>query len=284
MGRSTFTSESEKKGTQILADALNYDGLIIDLDGVVWRGKEPIAGAAEAIRALQARGTRVVFLTNEPGRSRPEFVAKLAEMGVPATEADVLTSAAATARFVSSLDDLGCRRAFVVGPPALHEEIRTAGFELVPSEDATRACVVVVGGHEGFDYQELLAATAAIRNGARLFATGRDAVFPTESGPRPGTGAVLAAIETASGAVAHVIGKPERIMFEIAREALGGCDRVAMVGDNLVADIEGAKRAGLDAILVLSGTTSRAELERSNVHPDLVLETLAALPNARRPS
>jgi len=264
--------------------SLDYDGLIIDLDGVVWRGKDPIPGAAEAIRVLRARGTRVVFLTNEPGRSREEFVAKLIEMGIPATKAEVLTSAAATARFLSSLDDLESRRALVVGPPALHEEIRTAGFELVSSDEATRAHVVVVGAHEGFDYEELLAATAAVRNGARLFATGRDAVFPTESGPRPGTGAVLAAVETAGGAVAQVVGKPERIMFEIAREALGGCDRVAMVGDNLVADIEGAKRAGLDAILVLSGTTSRAELERSNVHPDLVLETLAALPNARRPS
>jgi HAD superfamily hydrolase (TIGR01450 family) len=268
-----------------LADtSLNYDGLIIDLDGVVWRGREPIAGAAAAIMALRARGTRVVFLTNEPGRSRRELVAKLAEMGIPATEADVLTSAAATAQFVSSLDDLEGRRALVAGPPALHEEIRAAGFEVVSFEEATRACVVVVGGHEGFDYEELLAATAALRNGARLFATGRDAVFPTESGPRPGTGAVLAAIEIAGGAVAQVIGKPERIMFEIARQALGGADRVAMVGDNLVADIEGAMRAGLDAILVMSGTTSRAELQRSNVLPDLVLETLAALPNAKRPS
>ena len=84
--------------------------------------------------------------------------------------------------------------------------------------------------------------------------------------------------------MAHVIGKPERIMFEMAREALGGADRVAMVGDNLVADIEGAKRAGLEAILVMSGTTSRADLERSNIRPGLVLETLAALPNAKRPS
>jgi HAD superfamily hydrolase (TIGR01450 family) len=263
---------------------LHYDGLIIDLDGVVWRGKEPIAGAAAAIMALRARGIRVVFLTNEPGRSRGELVAKLAGMGVPAKEADVLTSAAATAQFVSSLDDLEGRRALVAGPPALHEEIRTAGFELVSFDEAARACVVVVGGHEGFDYEELLATTAALRNGARLFATGRDAVFPTESGPRPGTGAVLAAVEIAGGAVAQVIGKPERIMFDIARRALGGCDRVAMVGDNLVADIEGAMRAGLDAILVMSGTTSRAELERSNVRPDLVLETLAALPNAKRPS
>lgn len=275
---------SERRKETLPDASLDPDGLIIDLDGVVWRGKDPIPGAAEAIMALRARGTSVVFLTNEPGRSREEFVAKLIEMGIPATKAEVLTSSAATARFLSSLDDLTGRRVLVVGPPALHEEIRTAGFELVSSDEATTAHVVVVGGHEGFDYQELLAATAAVRNGARLFATGRDAVFPTESGPRPGTGAVLAAIEVAGGALAQVIGKPERIMFDTARGALEGADRVAVVGDSLVADIEGAKRAGLDAILVLSGTTSRADLERSNIRPDLVLETIAALPNATGPS
>jgi HAD superfamily hydrolase (TIGR01450 family) len=265
-------------------DPLDHDGLIIDLDGVVWRGNDPIPGAPEAIMALRARGTRVVFLTNEPGKSQEEVVAKLIEMGIRATKTEVLTSAAATARFLSSIDDLEGRRVLVVGPPALHEEIRIAGFELVSSDEATTAHAVVVGGHEGFDYDELLAATAALRNGARLFATGRDAVFPTESGPRPGTGAVLAAIEVAGGAVAQVIGKPERIMFDTAREALKGAGRVAMVGDSLVADIDGAKRAGLDAILVLSGATSRADLERSNIRPDLVLETLAALPDATRPS
>jgi 4-nitrophenyl phosphatase len=137
---------------------------------------------------------------------------------------------------------------------------------------------VVVGGHEGFDYRELSAATVAIRNGARLFATGRDAIFPTPAGPKPGTGSILAAAEIAGGASAVVVGKPEPMMFEIAREALTGCDRIAVVGDHLIADIEGAKRAGIAAVLVLTGTTSRADLEQALIPPDLVLESLATLP------
>lgn len=263
-------------------EAVDYDGLIVDLDGVVWRGDEPIDGAADAIAAVRANGIRVMFLTNEPGSSRTAFADRLTDMGIPATAADVMTSAAATARVVGSLEDLASRRAFVVGPPALHEEIEGVGFQLVSPEEVRQAQVVVVGGHRDFDYAELRAATVALRNGARLFATGRDAVFPTPEGPWPGTGAILAAVETAGGVPAVVVGKPEPIVFEIAREALAGCERVGVIGDHLIADIGGAKRAGLGAILVLTGTTSRVDLERAAIRPDHVLESLAALPGAMR--
>lgn len=261
---------------------VDYDGLIVDLDGVVWSGPDPIDGAAEAIADLRGTGTRVLFLTNEPGSSRSAVAVRLTGMGIPATAADVMTSAAAMARVMGSLEGLASRRAFVIGPPALHDEIKGAGFHLVSPEEARQAEVVVVGGHQGFDYDELRAATAAIRTGARLFATGRDAVFPTPEGPWPGTGAVLAAVETAGGVPAVVVGKPEPIIFEIACEGLGGCDRIAVIGDHLIADIAGAKRAGLEAILVLTGTTSRADLERAVIPPDLVLDSLAALPEAMR--
>ncbi len=257
-----------------------YDGLIVDLDGVVWRGRDPIAGAAQAIAAVRADGVRVLFLTNEPGSSRGTFAARLTGMGIPATASDVMTSAAATARVLGVLDGLATRRAFVIGPPALHDEIAGAGFELVSEEKAREAEVVVVGGHPGFDYGELRAATVAIRNGARLFGTGRDAVFPTPEGPWPGTGAVLAAVETAGGATAVVVGKPEPMVFEIARRALAGCERIAVIGDHLIADVAGARRAGLAAILVLTGTTSRADLPRAAIQPDLVLQSLAELPEA----
>ncbi|HVH53881.1 MAG TPA: HAD-IA family hydrolase [Actinomycetota bacterium] len=162
--------------------------------------------------------------------------------------------------------------------------MENVGFELVAEDDAIQAHVVVVGGHEGFDYRELSAATTAVRNGARLFATGRDAIFPTPVGPKPGTGSIVAAVETAGGASAVVVGKPEPMMFEIAREALAGCERIAVVGDHLIADIEGAKRAGIAAILVLTGTTSRADLKQAVIPPDLVLESLAILPDVVRAS
>jgi len=257
-----------------------YDGLIIDLDGVIWLGGDPIPGVADAVTALRADGMRVLFLTNEPLRSRGAIAGRLAEIGIPATPGDVMTSAAAAARTVGSLAGLRTRRALVVGPPALCDEISDAGFQLLGCEDATQAEVVVVGGHDGFDYRELRAATAAVRHGARLFATGRDPVFPGPGGLEPATGAIVAAVETAGGMPAVVVGKPERIAFEIAREVLAGCRRVAAIGDNLTTDIAGAKHAGLDAILVLTGMASRADLERAVVQPDLVLDSLASAPAA----
>jgi 3-hydroxyisobutyrate dehydrogenase/2-hydroxy-3-oxopropionate reductase len=263
-------------------ESTGYDGLIIDLDGVVWQGSDPIPGAAEAIAAVRGGGTPVLFVTNEPRRSRNALAERLTEIGIPATAADVMTSAAVAARVAGSLPGLVNRRALVAGPPALHDEIKGAGFQLVTSEEAGEAEVVVVGGHEGFDYRELRAAATAVRAGAQLLATGRDAVFPMPDGPWPATGAILAAIETAGGAPAVVVGKPERIMFDIARETLAGCARIGAIGDHLIADIEGAKRAGLDAILVLTGTTSRADIERAMTPPDLVLNSLAALPEAIR--
>jgi 4-nitrophenyl phosphatase len=257
-----------------------YDGLIIDLDGVVWRGRIPIPGAAEAISTLRQHGIRLVFMTNEPGSSRLGLTARLTAMGIAATSADVLTSAAATARTIAGLDSLPDRRTFVIGPHALVEEIRAAGLEVVTGEQARAAPVVVVGAHQGFDYQELRTATLALRNGARLFATGRDAVFPSADAPWPGTGAVLAAVETAGGVSAEVIGKPEAVMFELAQEALAGCERLAVVGDNLSSDIAGAKSAGLHAILVPTGASTRADLDEAKVDPDLVLASIADLPQA----
>jgi HAD superfamily hydrolase (TIGR01450 family) len=255
-----------------------YDGLIVDLDGVVWLGGHPIKGTADAITKLRANGTRVLFLTNDPQSSRGEHANRLTSIGIPATVADVMTSAAATARFLASHPHLRGRRALVIGSPALHQEIEEAGFHIVPPAKPLQAELVVVGGHQGFDYTELRAATTAIANGAELFATGRDAVFPTRDGPWPATGAILAAVETAAGVTATVIGKPEPFIFEIAREVLHECEHVAVVGDNLASDIAGAKRSGLDAILVLTGTTTQGDLEQAEVQPDLVLASLAELP------
>jgi 4-nitrophenyl phosphatase len=269
---------SSERGTD--SPVLDPEGLIFDLDGVIWRGDVPIDGAAEAIDALRARGVRVLFLTNEPRRSRNTIAARLSSMGIPATAADVMTSAVATARAIRTLDAHHAPRVLALGPPALTEEMESEGLQIVAAGEADGAEVVAVAGHEGFNYGELCAATTAIRSGARLFATGRDAVFPTAAGLRPATGAILAAVETAGGTSAVVVGKPERLIFEIARDALGSCRGVAVVGDHLVADVGGAKRAGMTSILVLSGVTARADIAGTDVVPDLVLDSIAQLPDA----
>jgi HAD superfamily hydrolase (TIGR01450 family) len=254
-----------------------YDGLIVDLDGVIWLGGTPIDGAAETIADLRANDIRILFLTNDPQSSAAEQAARLNAIRIPASRSDILTSAVATARYLAAQTALAGADLFAIGSPALHDELRAKGFHLLEPREARRARAVVVAGHEGFDYAELRAATTAVLAGAQLYATGRDAVFPTSDGPSPATGAVLAAVETATGARATVIGKPEPHVFEIARDALAPCERVAVVGDHLVSDIVGAKRAGLEAILVLSGTTTKDEVEWAPIQPDLVLPSLVAL-------
>jgi HAD superfamily hydrolase (TIGR01450 family) len=169
------------------------------------------------------------------------------------------------------------RHVFVIGSPSLRAAIEDEQFEVLDGEHASDAQVVLVGGHEHFGYGELLAATRAIADGARLFGTNRDPMVPTRHGPAPATGAILAAVETASGVRATTIGKPEPYMFEVARAALAGCNHVAVVGDSLTADIRGGKRAGLGAILVLSGATRRSDLDAAGVEPDFIFDDLRGL-------
>jgi 3-hydroxyisobutyrate dehydrogenase/2-hydroxy-3-oxopropionate reductase len=259
------------------ATGARYDGLIVDLDGVVWLGGHPIEGAAATLARLRAGGARVLFLTNDPQHSRATQARRLTEIGIPATADDVLTASAAAAAYLGSQERLSAARTLVVGSQALHDELAEAGLQLLGTDDAETADIVVVGGHDHFDYAELRAAVRAIGSGASLFATGRDPFVPTHHGRDPATGAILAAIETASGATATITGKPEPHIFSIARHLLPGCKRVAMIGDNLATDIAGAKRAGLDAILVLTGATDRGELEHATARPNLVLPSLAAL-------
>jgi 3-hydroxyisobutyrate dehydrogenase len=263
------------------ADVRDYDGLIVDLDGVVWLGREPVDGAVAAVAALRDRGTRLVFLTNDPSSSRDEQVARLAAIGIAAGADDVVTAATATARYLAGRADLAGRPAFVIGSPAFKQEIADAGFALVAASAARRAEVVAVGGHSELEFAELRAATRAVANGAELVAAGRDRIVPTADGPEPATGAVVAALEFATGAEATVVGKPEPLMFELAREALHGCRRIAVVGDNLASDIAGAKRAGLAALLVLTGASAARDVAAAGHKPDLVLASLGELASRR---
>jgi 4-nitrophenyl phosphatase len=168
--------------------------------------------------------------------------------------------------------------AFVIGEEALKEMVAAAGAAVLTGEAAEQAAVVVVSGHLGFDYGELLTAKRALDGGAALFATSHDPTMPMPGGEWPGTGSILAAVETASGRVAEIGGKPEHHLFEMALEAIGGgAERVAMIGDRLASDIAGGHDAGLETILVLSGTSDRAQAEAADPAPDHVVENLAAL-------
>jgi HAD superfamily hydrolase (TIGR01450 family) len=259
-----------------VAAADEFDGFLIDLDGVVWVGRELVPGAADALAALAEAGKPTVFVTNNPGQPASVYAGRLREAGIEVEDDGVVTAGEATARLAAERAGEGTC-AFVIGAPAFKEAVAAEGLTLLDGELAGEAGIVVVSGHRGFDYGELLTATLALQGGAQLVATSRDPTMPMPGGAWPGTGAVLAAVEAASGSVAEIGGKPEPHLFRVARERLGDADRVAMVGDRVSSDIEGGRRAGLGTILVLSGATSAEEAESARPRADHILDDLRSL-------
>ena len=252
-----------------------YDQVLLDLDGCLWVGDEPVDGAREAVAALREAGKAVAFLTNDVRHSPEEFVRKLWRLGFQAAVSEMIT-VGSTLQYLLSQRPGGA--AYVIGSQALIDHVADAGLRIVNrTEFATRADVVVVGGHDDLVYDELRIATQAVLRGAELIGANRDATFPMPDGLWPGSGAVLAAIETATGrAAAQVAGKPEPAMYEAARDRLGE-GRCVGVGDRLDVDVAGARHAGMDSALVLTGATSRAEADAADPRPTYVADSLATL-------
>lgn len=234
-----------------MALADSYDGFLIDLDGVVWLGHELLDGAAEAIATLASAGKPYAFVTNSPRVTRAEQARILGEQGIAVDESRIVT-AGGTLLDLTRAEVGEDSEVYAIGTPGFLEQVEDAGCRLLPADRWQDAAAVLVTGHPRFSYEELRAASMAARAGAFLAATGRDPTMPMPDGLWPGTGAILAAVETASGRVATIAGKPEKPIFEAGLAALGLPEdaRVAMIGDRLDTDIGGAQRAGLDGILV----------------------------------
>lgn len=257
-----------------LAD--EFDGFLIDLDGVVWVGRELVPGAVETLAKMLDDGKEVVFVTNNSVKQPAEYAARLRDAGIEIGDDRVLTGGAVTAQLAAERVGAG-GTAFVIGAPGFKRTVAAAGLKLLDGEAARSADAVVVSAHREFDYAELLTATRALQAGAALFGTSRDPTLPMPDGAWPGTGATLAAVETASGKCAETGGKPEPPLFEQALALIPRADRVAMVGDRIASDIEGGRRAGLATVLVLTGADARAEAEAAKSPPDHVIDDLPAL-------
>jgi HAD superfamily hydrolase (TIGR01450 family) len=252
-----------------------YDHVLLDLDGCVWVGEEPTAGAVEAVAALRADGKRVAFVTNDARHTGEDFVAKLWRLGFQASLEEVVTVGGAVQHLLA---ERGGGSALVIGSQALVDHVADAGMRIVNgTEFATRADVVVVAAHDALTYAELRTAVQAVLRGAELIGAGRDPVFPMPDGPWPGSGAIVAAVEHASGARAATVGKPEARLFETALDRLGD-GRALVVGDRPDLDLLGARAAGLDAALVLTGGASREQAEAlGEPAPVAIADSLADL-------
>ena len=222
-----------------------------DLDGVVWRGDEPIPGSGAAISGLRDAGFRIVFVSNNSSQPIGEVAAKLAVASVPASSDDVITSAVSAATLLAADLDRGSPVLACAGPGVV-EALEAAGLRPVTREPAA---AVVVGFHREFDFDELDRASAAVRSGARFIATNLDATYPVPGGMIPGSGAIAAAVATASGHAPEVAGKPERPMVDLIRARFGSSGLV--VGDRPSTDGALADALGWPSALVLSGVTQR---------------------------
>ncbi len=244
--------------------ARRYDALLLDLDGCVWVGDEPTPRAPEAVAALRAAGKDVAFVTNDARHAGEDFVRKLWRLGFQASLEEVVTVGGAL-QHVLAEEHTG-QSAFVVGAPAVHKHVADAGLRVLNGTTfAARAEVVVVAGHDRFYFEELGMATQGVVGGAGLLGAARDRTFPMPDGPWPASGAVLAAVETATERTATTVGKPDGQLFRTALDRIGP-GRALVVGDRLDADLAGAHAAGLDGAIVLTGGADAATA-RAAEHP-----------------
>lgn len=245
--------------------------VIFDLDGVVYRGEEPIPGARELIGWLHERDVVVRFATNNSMVTRSGYVDRLGGMGIRTTADEVVTSTSATVEHLRRHAP-EVRSVLAIGAAGMRDELVDAGLHVVMAAEAAAEHpggrlersfdAVIVGLDPMVDYGRLAAAMAAVAAGARLIATNADARYPTPAGFLPGAGSIVTALTTATGVAATVIGKPEPAMFTAILEASGvAAGESVVVGDNPAADVVGARRAGCASILVLTGVADEAAAE-----------------------
>jgi glycerol-1-phosphatase len=265
--------EDLRPADELLFGRFGVDGVLCDLDGVVYRGNTPVPGAPEAIARLRDAGVKFLFCTNNSHFTVPQYVEKLERMGIAADADDVLTSAIVTADVLSARG-FGQRTALVVGGDGVREALTAVGIDVTADNSAD---VVVVGWDPAFGYDQMRAAAQAVRAGAAFVATNADATFPAAEGLWPGAGSILASIETASGRRAEVMGKPHEPMMEAAAQQLSGSTRVAVVGDRADSDLAGGRTRGWTTVLVLTGVTRAEDVSSIEPRPDYVVEDLASL-------
>jgi 4-nitrophenyl phosphatase len=248
--------------------------LLIDMDGVLYRGDTPMPRLREFVAFLRGAPVPFMLITNNSTRTPQQYASKLAGMGVQISPDEVLTSGQATARFLAR-DYPPRTRVHVFGQDSLRQAIEAEGFCLADQDVA----VVVASMDRQITFEKLKRATLLIRGGARFVATNLDPTSPSEEGQLPGTGSMIAALATGSETVPIAVGKPERTMFDIALAALGAqAGTTAMLGDRVDTDLEGGRWAGCKTIGVLSGSSSREEMDAFG--PDFLFEDIAALLDA----
>lgn len=252
-------------------------GYLIDMDGVIHRGSEPIEGAAEFIGYLVENDIPYLFLTNNSAYTPLDVVVNLRKFGIETSEEHVYTSALATAEFVRTQRPNGT--AFVIGEGGLLNALNDVNYAI--NRDAPD--YVIVGEGRVLNFELVERAHRLIAAGANLLSTNSDTWCPTDSGPRPGCGAIVALLESATGRKAYHVGKPNPFMMRAVRKRINlRTDEVIMIGDTMDTDIRGATDLGFRSILVLTGSTTTEALKDYPFAPTHVVRSIADVAGARR--
>lgn len=265
----------------------DISGLIIDMDGVLWHGSQPLPGLTTFFATLRDLKLPFVLATNNASLTQQQYIGKLADMGVDVKPEEILTSSMATARYLRENLPENQRRVFVIGEAGLTEPLQQQGFTLTDLYEVNQpdkgiidlgADIVVSGLDRKLTWDKLATATLNIRAGAAFYATNADTTLPTELGEVMGNGGVLAALTAATSQTPTVIGKPEPILYQQAFEILGTDKHNTLaIGDRLNTDILGAVNAGMRSLMVLTGVSSEADLADIDYAPDWILPDIRAI-------
>lgn len=270
----------------------NIRALIIDMDGVLWHGDQPLPELIDFFQTLRDRQLRFILATNNASRTVEQYVNKLAGMGVAVDRNEILTSSMATASYLAEHTDPALTRVFVIGESGARQPLIERGFTLTglyEVNDASGAGTkvgadfVVCGMDRDLSWDKLATATLNIRAGAKFIGTNPDTTLPTEHGMTHGNGAILAALQAATGVVPIIIGKPEPPMYQQAIALLGAdpAETIA-IGDRLETDILGAVRAGIRSLMVLTGVSSEEDIHATDYQPTWVMPDIRAVTQALR--
>ncbi len=248
-------------------------GFICDMDGVIYLGNQLLPGVAEFVNWLNENDKRFLFLTNSSERSPKELRQKLQRMGLDIGEEHFYTSALATAAFLKKQAP-GCT-AFVIGAPGLLNALYDVGVTMNDVDPD----YVIVGETASYNYEVITKAVRLVLNGARLIATNSDLTGPTEFGIAPACRSLVAPIELATGKKAYFMGKPNPLMMRTGLQLLGvHSEESAMVGDRMDTDVIAGMESGLATVLVLSGCTSRTDVNDYPYRPTCILNGVGDIP------
>ena len=253
----------------------NFDSLLLDLDGVVYRGRNSIAGAVESIQKAKELGKKVGYITNNASRTPEQIAQQLVDFGIPVFPGEIIGSAEAAAKLLAS--KLSSGKVLIVGGEGLRTEVAKQGFEVVDSA-SDQPVAVLQGFSPEVGWPQLAEAAFAIQAGAIWIATNQDWTLPLEKGIAPGNGTLVGAVHTAVGILPEFAGKPFRPIFEAALKQLD-INNPLVIGDRLDTDIKGAIGAGLSSACVLTGIAGRRELlgARSDERPNFIIQDLRGL-------